>query len=87
MDKRREPETRTGESIEADGVGPLQANLRRAEPEILASYALIGAVVALGGAGYLLDRALGTTPWLLFLGLIAGVSGGLYGIARTVWRR
>jgi F0F1-type ATP synthase assembly protein I len=65
----------------------LQENFRRAGPAAAASYTLIGAIVVLGGAGYFVDQWLGTSPWLVFTGLLLGVVAGLYELAKTVWRR
>jgi F0F1-type ATP synthase assembly protein I len=65
----------------------LQENLRRAGPAAAASYTLIGAILLLGGVGYALDRWMGTDPWLLVAGLLAGVVVGLYELGKTVWRR
>ncbi len=65
----------------------LQENFRRAGPAAAASYTLLGAIVLLGGVGYALDRWWGTSPWLVFAGLVLGVVVGLYEIAKTVWRR
>ena len=64
----------------------LQANVRRAGPAAAASYSLIGAILLLGGGGYLVDRWLGTTPWALLAGLLAGLVVGFYELAKTVWR-
>lgn len=50
----------------------LQDNLQRAEPRIVASYALIGAILLLGGAGYVVDRWVHSSPWGLLTGLLAG---------------
>ena len=51
----------------------LQDNLQRAEPRIVASYALIGAILLLGGVGYALDRWFSSAPWGLLTGLIDNV--------------
>ena len=64
----------------------LQENLYRGEPKILASYALVGAVLVLGGTGYALDEWMGTSPWFLVAGLLTGVGVGLYNLAKIVWR-
>jgi len=71
----------------ASSIRFLQANLRRGEPGILAGYALIGAVMALGGLGYMLDLFVDTAPWFLLLGLLAGVCVGFYNLVKTAWRR
>jgi F0F1-type ATP synthase assembly protein I len=66
----------------------LQDTVRSADSAAMASYTLIGAIVLLGGAGYGLDRWLGTTPWLLLGGLLLGLIVGFYELAKTVfWRQ
>ena len=50
----------------------LQDNLQRAEPRIVASYALLGAILLFGAAGYGVDYWAGSGPWGLLTGLIAG---------------
>ncbi len=77
----REQETYVARANES-----LQENLDANEPVIFASYGVIGAIFALGGAGYLLDRWLGTRPWCLLTGLLLGLSLGL-GIVVTAVRR
>jgi F0F1-type ATP synthase assembly protein I len=77
----------TGDLFSARSLRSLQENLRRAGPAAAASYALIGAIVLCGGAGYALDWWLGSAPWLLVVGLVTGVGVGLYEVAKTVWRR
>ena len=64
----------------------LQANLRQAGPAATASYSLIGAILLLGGGGYLVDRWLGTAPWGLLAGLLVGIAVGFYELAKAVWR-
>lgn len=65
----------------------LQAELSRGAPGILASYALIGAVVACGALGYLLDSYLDTTPWFVIAGLLVGICVGFYNLVVTARRR
>jgi F0F1-type ATP synthase assembly protein I len=77
----------TGDLFSARSLRYLQENLRRAGPAAAASYALIGAIILLGGIGYAVDWWLGTAPWLLVAGLLSGVAVGLYEVAKTVWRR
>jgi F0F1-type ATP synthase assembly protein I len=50
----------------------LQDSLTRAEPRIVASYALIGAILLFGGIGYGIDRWTSSSPWGLLTGLLAG---------------
>ena len=64
-------------------VGPLQDSLQQSEPAILVSYGLIGAMLLLGGGGYALDWWLGTSPWLVLVGLLAGLIIGLYSLSRV----
>jgi ATP synthase protein I len=65
----------------------LQAGVQQAGPAAMASYSLIGAILFVGGAGYLVDRWLGTGPWFLLAGLLLGIATGFYQLARSVWRR
>jgi F0F1-type ATP synthase assembly protein I len=58
----------------------LQNTLDRNEPRILASYALIGAILLLGGIGYGIDWWAGTAPWFLLIGLLAGMVFGFYNL-------
>jgi F0F1-type ATP synthase assembly protein I len=73
-------------SMERDAVESMQRNLNRGEPAIVASYGLIGAIMLLGGAGLAADRYLGTGPWSLLAGLIAGLAIGFYRLARVLRR-
>jgi F0F1-type ATP synthase assembly protein I len=61
--------------------------LTRNERTIFASYRLVGAILLFGAAGYLLDRWLMTTPWLLMVGLLTGIAVGFLGLLRVVRRR
>jgi F0F1-type ATP synthase assembly protein I len=56
----------------------LQDAAIQAGPAAAAAYSLIGAVVLLGGAGYGLDRWLGTSPWCVLGGLVLGLIVGFY---------
>jgi F0F1-type ATP synthase assembly protein I len=59
----------------------LQDGLQRAEPRILASYALVGAILLLGGAGFAVDTWAASSPWGLLTGLLAGL---LIGFANLI---
>jgi F0F1-type ATP synthase assembly protein I len=63
----------------------LQDNAARAAPAASASYTLIGAIILLGGIGYAVDVWQGTSPWGVFVGLVAGVVVGFYELVKTIW--
>jgi F0F1-type ATP synthase assembly protein I len=65
----------------------LQDSLQRNEPRILASYALIGAILLLGGIGYGVDLWAGTSPWFLLIGLVVGLLFGFYNLVSSLKRR
>jgi len=65
----------------------LQDSLGRNEPRIVASYALIGAILLLGGAGYAVDWWRGTSPWFLLVGLTLGILFGFYNLVTSLRRR
>ncbi|MBL8670742.1 MAG: AtpZ/AtpI family protein [Alphaproteobacteria bacterium] len=44
---------------------------------------LVASLVVGFGLGYLLDRWLGTRPWLLIVMILLGMSAGLYNVIRT----
>lgn len=45
---------------------------------------LVVSTVVGGGIGYILDKYLGTSPWLTFLFLILGAASGFVGIYRVI---
>jgi F0F1-type ATP synthase assembly protein I len=61
----------------------LQENASRSGPVAGASYSLIGAILLLGGGGYLLDGKLGTKPWLAVGGLLLGIVVGFYELIKV----
>jgi F0F1-type ATP synthase assembly protein I len=63
----------------------LQESVRRSGPAAAASYTLIGAIILLGGIGYVIDEWRGTSPWFLLGGLLLGLIVGFYELAKTVW--
>ena len=65
----------------------LQDSLGRNEPRIVASYALIGAILLLGGVGYAVDWWRGTSPWFLLVGLTVGILFGFYNLVASLRRR
>ena len=74
-------------SFVPDANEAMQENLERGEPVIFAAYGVIGAVLLLGGTGYVVDRWLGTGPWALLGGLAVGLSVALYVLLVAVRRR
>lgn len=64
-----------------------QETVRKSGPAASGSYALIGAILLLGGLGYAVDSWQGTSPWFLLGGLLLGIVVGFYELAKTVWRR
>jgi len=58
--------------------------LREAAP-YLGMGTMLAAALLLGvGAGYWLDRWLGTSPWLLLAGALLGIFSGLFQLFKTV---
>ena len=63
----------------------LQENITRSAPVAVAAYSLVGGIILFGAIGYGLDRWLGTDPWLLLSGLLAGMVVGFYELVKTSW--
>jgi F0F1-type ATP synthase assembly protein I len=63
----------------------LQENVTRSAPVAVAAYSLVGGIILFGAIGYGLDRWLGTDPWLLMGGLVAGMVVGFYELAKIAW--
>ena len=64
----------------------LQENIRRSGPAAAAVYTLIGAILLLGGIGYLIDQWRDSSPWFVMGGLMLGMVVGFYQLAKTVWK-
>ncbi|MEE8350528.1 MAG: AtpZ/AtpI family protein [Acidobacteriota bacterium] len=64
----------------------MQENIRRAGPAASAGYTLIGAILLLGGIGYLSDLWADTSPWFLLGGLMLGIIVGFYELAKIVFK-
>ena len=47
---------------------------------------MVAALIVGGGIGWVLDRSLGTRPWLMVVFLVIGMAAGLVNIARTAQR-
>jgi hypothetical protein len=88
QDKNSEPpsEGGTGGNLLERTARAFQQNVVRSAPVAAASYTLIGAIVLLGGVGFLLDRWLGTLPVFLIGGLLLGIAVGFYELVRAVRR-
>jgi F0F1-type ATP synthase assembly protein I len=65
----------------------LHDTLERNESRIVASYALIGAILLLGGVGYAVDWWRGSSPWFLLAGLTVGILFGFYNLVGSLRRR
>jgi F0F1-type ATP synthase assembly protein I len=65
----------------------LQDTLDRDEPRILANYALIGAILLLGGVGCAIDWWAAASPWFLLIGLAAGILLGFYNLLESLRKR
>lgn len=77
---RREGDTRAGRRSDEDApMGGLGLGFRIAT-ELVAAFA-VG-----GGIGYLLDRVLGTAPWLMVAFLLLGAAAGMLNVYRVMMR-
>jgi ATP synthase protein I len=59
-----------------------QETKRKSGIAYAAAFNLFVSVVGFGGIGWLLDRWLGTDPWLLVAGLVLGAIAGFYQFIR-----
>lgn len=73
-----------GRNDEPEGLSGLARSMYRAEPYFRAAWNLTGGVALGVLAGYLADRKLGTTPWLLVVGSVLGMAAGMYGFFKAV---
>ncbi|GIV60823.1 AtpZ/AtpI family protein [Rhodocaloribacter litoris] len=62
------------EPPEPRATGDWRAGLRAAGPYVGLGLQLAFTMVFFTGAGYLLDRTLGTSPWLLIAGALVGIA-------------
>ena len=53
---------------------------RAAAPYINAIWRVVGGVLVGGGAGWLIDRKVHSSPWGLIIGLFLGMGVGFYGM-------
>lgn len=66
--------------MEPSGPAPLREAMRYAQVGIT----LVTPMGVLGWLGYTLDRRLGSSPWLLLLGLVLGMGAGFVTFLRQV---
>jgi F0F1-type ATP synthase assembly protein I len=80
---------RTGEpgSGLIEALKTLQSGVQQTGPAAAAAYSLTGAILFLGGLGYLFDRWQGTAPTGLVVGMLLGVVIGMYLLAKELWHR
>ena len=75
------------DSFLARSTRSFQESAELSGPAASASYTLIGAIILLGGLGYVVDRWRGTSPWFLLAGLLLGLIVGFVDLARFVWKK
>jgi ATP synthase protein I len=68
------------------GLSETAKSMREASPYIGAVWKLVGGAVFGVLGGYILDKVLGTTPWILVGLSVAGISVGFYGFIRDMLR-
>jgi ATP synthase protein I len=75
-----------GKEPEGSELSPAARQMREATPYISAVWKMVGGAVVGVLGGYLLDRWLGTTPWLLVGLSVVGIVVGFYGFLRDMTR-
>ena len=84
--RRRKPKDNPADYLERSAKS-FSDNVSRSAPFWMASYTLIGAILALGLIGYAIDKWRGTSPWFLISGLLLGIVVGFYDLAKAVFKR
>lgn len=69
---------------EDDGLSPLARGMQTAQPYLNAVWKLVGGAAFGVIAGLMLDRWLGTRPWMLVGASTLGISAGFYGFIRAM---
>jgi ATP synthase protein I len=77
-------EERPGNRGGDDELSSAAKQMRAAEPYISAVWQLVGGAVVGVLGGYLLDRWLGTKPWLMLALSLVGISVGFYAFLRKM---
>ena len=70
----------------AQKVSSLAEAYRAAAPYLNIGWIFLGAILVWGGLGFLLDRWLGTQPWLLTVGSLVGIAAGFIHLVLVVQR-
>ena len=63
-----------------------QKMIKASMPALTASYGLIGSIVVFTFIGYLSDHWLGSSPWLMILGILFGMGVGFYDLSKFIWK-
>ncbi len=63
-----------------------QSTLQDLGPYMGMGMQLAAAMVVFGAVGWYADKAWGTTPWLMVVGLVAGAVGGMINLIRISTR-
>ena len=58
--------------------------MRQSSPYIGAVYVQMGAIVLLGGIGYMVDRLRDSFPFYFLIGIGVGIIVGLYELAKLI---
>ncbi|HET6893232.1 MAG TPA: AtpZ/AtpI family protein [Pyrinomonadaceae bacterium] len=60
----------------------IEETTRKSSIAYAAAFSLFAAVATMCGLGWALDRWLGTSPWLLVIGVVLGAAVGFYQFVR-----
>jgi ATP synthase protein I len=71
---------------DGDGLSPVAREMHAAQPYIGAVWKMVGGAMVGVLGGFLLDRWLGTKPWLLVALSMVGIGVGFYGFLRDLMR-
>jgi ATP synthase protein I len=71
---------------DSSGLSETARTMQAANPYFSAVWKMVGGALFGVGGGYLLDKWLGTSPWILIGLSVAGISVGFYGFIRDMLR-